>query len=187
MNKKELQIEKFKELLILIINNCDNNDLYETKLWKLMYFCEADYYEKTGKTITNVDYYKNNFGPTPNKLTINKAIKRAKKYITVQKIKKDGENVRKLYSPLKKYDLKYISGNEIQSIQNVCNKYSKLSVNDIVLLAHKDTPHLGSKMKEKIDFSLVYYRDEDSLIEEEITDSKQKIPDKTIKKLLTYV
>ncbi len=187
MNKKELQIEKFKELLIVIVNDYNNNDLYETKLWKLMYFCEADYYEKERETITNVDYYKNTFGPTPNKLIINEALKKAKNYIVVKKIKKGSGETQKLYKPLKKCDLEYISGKEIQYIQNICQKYFKLSVNDIVLLAHKDPPYLGAEAREKINFNFVDYRDEESLIEEKLTKPEKGISDKAIKKLLNYV
>ena len=185
---REKQIEKFKELLIFIVNQFSNNNLPETKLWKLMYFCEADYFEKNRETITGVNYYKNIYGPTPDKTIINEALERAKAYITLTIIQGADGKSRKIYKPVAELNYNYssLTANEITVATESCEKYFRLSVNDIVFLSHKDTPFLGSDLAKKIDFDLVDYRDkeEDSLEEEKYTGS---VPNNLAQKLLSYV
>ena len=108
--RKQKTLENFKELLIYIVKNFnDNETLTETKLWKLLYFCDADFFEKNKKTITGVDYYKNIYGATPDKKIIDKVLPRIKEYVKIEKIKKpDGKTIT-LYKPNKDYDYKFLS------------------------------------------------------------------------------
>lgn len=180
------RVEKFKELLIFIVNQYDNNDLSETKLWKLMYFCEADYFEKNRVTITGVNYYKNHFGPTPDKIVINEALERAKGYINIIVITNEDRKKKKMYSPLAEPNYNHLTANEIKEARESCEKYFRLSSTDIVILAHKDAPFLGSDISSKIDFSLVDYRDNN---EDDLEDNRYpgKVSDRSIEKLLSYV
>ncbi len=175
-------IEKFKQLLVYIVNNYNNNDLYETKLWKLIYFCDADYFEKNRKTITGINYYKNTYGPTPDKNVVDLAIKKAKDFITIDKYVKNG-NKKSLYRPKKMCDLNFLTADEIEEVRKVCEKYFRLSTNDIIILAHKDTPYLGSKMGGVINFKLVDYRDEEYPENEDCDNYQGEISDEAIKKL----
>ncbi|MDA3802493.1 MAG: Panacea domain-containing protein [Patescibacteria group bacterium] len=184
VNKK---LEKFKELLIFIVNNFNNDDLYQTKLWKLLYFCDADYFEKKRKTITGINYYKNSYGPTPDKIIINEALKEVGDYIKTQEIKKSDNKKAIIFKPIKECEFKYLSANEVEEARDICEKYYRLSVNEIVLLAHKDTPYLGASKKEKIDFKFVNYRDKENFEIEDTPLYKGKISDGAVKKLLSYV
>jgi hypothetical protein len=183
-NKK---LEKFKELLIFIVNNFNNNDLYQTKLWKLLYFCDADYFEKKRKTITGINYYKNNYGPTPDKNIINEALREIGDCVKIEKIKKTDNRKLIIFKPLKECDFKYLSANEVEEARDICEKYYRLSVDEIVLLAHKDTPYLGASKKGKIDFEFVDYRDKENFEIENMPLYKGKISDGAVKKLLSYV
>lgn len=189
--RKQKTLEKFKELLIYIVKNFnDNETLTETKLWKLLYFCDADFFEKHKKTITGIDYYKNIYGATPDKKVIDKVLPKIKEYVKIEKLKKpDGRTIR-LYKPHKDYHYKFLSANEIVETRETCEKYYRLPVSSVTALAHKDPPYLGAKMKEKVDFNFVNYREDEDV--EEI-DSKGKssykgtISDEAGRRLLAYV
>ncbi|PIZ01076.1 hypothetical protein COY61_00760 [bacterium (Candidatus Gribaldobacteria) CG_4_10_14_0_8_um_filter_33_9] len=187
MSQKSL--EKFKELLIYVVKHFnDNETLTETKLWKLLYFCEADFYEKFNHTITGVDYYKNLYGATPAKVVINRVLPQAKDYVKTEKIKKDSGKIMTVFKPHNDYKYKALSANEIEQIRKTCEKYFRLSVSDITILAHQDPPYLGAEKGKKIDFRFVNYREDKDI--EEIEDVKTysgTISDEAAENLLTYV
>jgi hypothetical protein len=189
--RKQRVLEKFKELLIYIVKNFnDNETLTETKLWKLLYFCEADFFEKNKKTITGVDYYKNIYGATPDKKVIDRILPKTKDYVKTEKIKKPDGKIITLYKPGKDYHYEVLSADEIMEIQKTCAKYCRLPVSSITVLAHKDPPYLGVKMKEKIDFNFVNYREDKDTEEIECEDKslyQGKISDEAAEKLLAYV
>ena len=137
--RQQKGLEKFKELLIYIVKNFnDNETLTETKLWKILYFCDADFFEKHRKTITDINYYKNNYGATPDKKIIDKALPQIKNYVKVEKIKKLDGKVIKVYKPQNNYKYQVLSVNEIEEARSTCKKYYRLSVHDISVLAHKE-------------------------------------------------
>jgi len=157
-------LEKFKELWAYIVDNFNNDGtLTETKLWKLLYFSEADFFEKNKKTITGIDYYKNKYGATPDKKVIDDIRPQLKAFIRTKKIKtKDGRNIT-VYESLKEYPCKSVSAQEIEEVRKTCDKYYRLPLNDVCVLAHKDPPYLGAKMGKKIDFNFVVYREKDEV------------------------
>ncbi|KUK50060.1 MAG: hypothetical protein XD75_0075 [Parcubacteria bacterium 33_209] len=189
--RQQKSLDKFKELLIYIVKNFnDNETLTETKLWKLLYFCDADFFEKHRETITGIDYYKNNYGATPDKKIIDKATLQIKDYVKIKKIKKpDGKTI-KVYKPQNDYKYQVLSANEIEEARSTCEKYYRLSVRDISVLAHKDPPYLGAKMKERIDFNFVDYREDkdvEKIVGEDRSFYQGKISDEAAERLLAYV
>ena len=56
--------EQLKELIWYIATNHPRK-LAMTKLWKLCFFSEADFYESFSERLTTGIYIKNRFGPTP--------------------------------------------------------------------------------------------------------------------------
>jgi len=184
-------LEKFKELLIYIVKSFnDNETLTETKLWKLLYFCDADFFEKHRGTITGIDYYKNKYGATPDKKIIDKALPQIKNFVKVEKIKKPDGKTMRVYKPQNDYNYQDLLANEIEEARNTCEKYYRLSVQDISVLAHKDPPYLGAKMRERIDFKFVDYREDKDIEEIEGEDRsfyQGKISDEAAERLLAYV
>lgn len=148
--------EKLKELIWYICENY-NQRLFETKLWKLIFFCDADYFQKYGEIITAVPYIKNHRGPTPVYGVAGAAISELVDggYIV------RGENA--VFVAIKNYDLKYLDSKQIDAINTTCDKYYKLSTNQICTLAHRDPVYLAAeKLNDVLDFSFVTYRDDGS-------------------------
>jgi hypothetical protein len=155
MSKKE----QIKELIWYIAANHPRM-LRETKLWKLCFFSEADYFEKFEERLTNVPYIKNTFGPTPSNAIVRTAIKElvSEKLLTVK-----GGN----YIGTGEMSLKFLDAKKIQSIENTCLRYSELNVNQIVHLAHQDPVYLMADYHNLVEFKNAQYRsNEEDVIEE---------------------
>lgn len=154
ITKNQQKKEKLKELIWYICENY-NQQLFETKLWKLAFFCDADYFQKYNESITSVPYIKNARGPTPvfniAKLALAELISDG--YIT------RAEN--DTYVATKDYKVKYLDNQKIDAINTTCDIYYKLNVKQICTLAHRDPVYLAAEnINDILDFSFVAYRDD---------------------------
>lgn len=153
----ELDESKFKEILIYILNQTTGKpNVGETVLYKLLYFCDFNYYEKYRQPMTGATYIKNHFGPTPT--DFKKIVqKNLGKEIAIDKNKFHGfEQTR--YLALRSPDLRKINGAEKEVIDDVIARLSSMSAAQISKYSHDDTPWLTTKNGEAIDYQLVFYR-----------------------------
>lgn len=167
MSKKE----QIKELIWYIAANHPRM-LKETKLWKLCFFSEADYFEKFNERLTKVPYIKNTYGPTPSNVVVRKAVEEliAEKLLTV----KDGN-----YIGMGEMEFKFLDAKKIQSIENTCLRYSELNVNQIVHLAHQDPVYLMAEYHKLVNFEDSQYRsNEEDVIEEQSEIALSKVQKK---------
>jgi transcriptional regulator with XRE-family HTH domain len=83
-------VEKFKNALLYITQKIGAlPNVGQTVLYKILYFCDFDYYEKYEEQLIGATYIKNHFGPTPREFSA-----------IVKEMMKDGqieEVVRKFY------------------------------------------------------------------------------------------
>lgn len=170
LSKTQQKKEKLKELVWYICKNY-NNQLFETKLWKLAFFCDADYFQKYGTLLTSVPYIKNKYGPTPVHSIAEQSIK---ELISNGFIVKSENNT---FVAIKDYELKNLDSHQIDAINTTCDKYFKLTTDEICTLAHRDPVYLSAeKFNDILDFSFVAYRDDGATNKE---DEDDKLP-KTI-------
>jgi len=154
LSKTQQKKEALKELVWYICRNY-NNQLFETKLWKLVFFCDTDHFQKYDVPLTSVPYIKNRRGPTP---VYNIAKEALGELVKDKHIMKADNGT---YVALKDYELKYIDTRSIDAINTTCDKYYKLTVNEICTLAHRDPVYLATEnYNEILDFSFVSYRDD---------------------------
>ena len=187
-------LNKFKDLLVYTIENSqDKNGVYETKLWKLLYFCDADFFEKHERTITGADYIKNHFGPTPEIATIKEAVAALKlKGVVIRKNIKNriGSNSYVYVRGDSPYSFDALSGEELEDARKTLKKYGFLSVAQLTKLSHSYSPFLAAEPKKTIEFRNVLYRQDDIEIDtsEPINgrEARQLISDDSMAKLLEY-
>lgn len=149
--------KKFKEVLLYVLSQTAGKpNVGETVLYKLLYFCDFNYYEKYHETMTGAAYMKNHFGPTPLNFK-NVVEKMTDKEITIVKGKFGGFEQKK-YMPLRLPDLRQINGAEKEMIDDVLAKLSAMTATQISAYSHNDTPWLTTKDGEVIDYQLVFYR-----------------------------
>ena len=57
---------KLENVLLYVLGKVGAKpNMGETVLYKILYFIDFDYYEKFGRSITGMKYYRNHYGPTP--------------------------------------------------------------------------------------------------------------------------
>lgn len=154
----KLHKEKFKQVLLYILEKCGAKpNVGETVLYKLLYFCDFDFYEVFEKPLTGMNYRKINYGPAP--CDFDEITKKMFKNGQLKKITTEyyGKPQKK-YIPLVRADLKEIGVEEKEIIDKVINKLSDMDASTIAEYSHQDIPCEVTPDKEIIDYELVFYR-----------------------------
>jgi transcriptional regulator with XRE-family HTH domain len=151
--------EKLREVLLYVLEKVGAKpNVGETVLYKLLYFIDFDYYEKTGQSITGLTYVRNHFGPTPaidfkqivEGMEVNEDIEVIEtKYFT---------NTQKKYLPRKSASLDSLKATELQHIDETLARLSGKSATELSELSHYDTPWVVAKQGEPIRYRDVFYR-----------------------------
>lgn len=154
-------VKKFKEVLLYLLEKVGARaNIGETAIYKLLYFIDFDYYEKFEEQLIGAKYIKNHFGPTPvefKKIT-DQMIKRGE----IDKIKsRYFQHDQKKYLPRRSADLKILSAQEIQHIDEVLARLAWKNATELSNYSHSDTPWRVHKIGEVISYETVFYRDDD--------------------------
>ncbi len=155
----ELNVEKFKQILLYILEKTAGKpNVGETVLYKLLYFCDFNFYELYEEHLTGAEYRKLPYGPVPQKL--DGILDFMLKNKQLQRMKVDFHGYPQTrYFPLIKPDLSKINGAEKQVIDQVIEHLSDWSASSISEFSHKDMPWKASKNGEAIDYELAFYRE----------------------------
>ncbi len=154
-------VKKFKEVLLYILEKVGARpNIGETALYKLLYFIDFDYYEKFEEQLIGAKYIKNHFGPTP--VEFKKIIEQMTRNGELEKIKsKYFQHEQKKYLPRRQADLRVLSAQEIQHIDEVLSRLAWKNATELSNYSHSDTPWRVHKMGEEISYETVFYRDDD--------------------------
>ena len=152
---------KLQNLILYIFQRYNNQHLTETKLQKLLYFCDFAHFEENQKSITGFDYSKNHFGPTINKLP--EILREMEKKGTIKIIL--GKNY--YGSPKKNFSIlasnidleKNFSREELYTVNEINEAYKKLTPSEISKLSHSDMPVLATEDFNQIKYEAVAYRE----------------------------
>ena len=172
--------KKLSDILVYILfHHKDKGGINETKLMKLLYFVDADYYEQHNETLSGIDYYKNKYGPTVDFKVYLKVCQELKGCIERQE--EQLETGKKTTVRLLKDDHKSsLSLEQQEFIDGVMSKYGDLDTSQIVSISHLEPTYTGSgQLKDLIDFELVHHRQGGSLPDEVDGDCKAEIIDLT--------
>ena len=154
----KLDKEKFKQVLLYILEKCGAKpNVGETVLYKLLYFCDFDFYELYEKPLTGMKYRKINYGPAP--CDFDELVEEMIKNDELKRISTEYYgNPQKKYIPLINADLKEIGVEGKEVIDKVINKLSDMDATRIAEYSHQDIPCDTTPDKEVIDYELVFYR-----------------------------
>jgi len=156
-----INVKKFKEVLLYLLEKVGARpNIGETAIYKLLYFIDFDYYEKFEEQLIGATYIKNHFGPTP--VEFKKITDQMTAQGEIVKIKSDYfQHEQKKYLPRRTADLKILSAQEIQHIDEVLARLAWKNANELSDYSHSDTPWRVHKLGEKISYETVFYRDND--------------------------
>lgn len=159
IEKNELNLPKFKQVLHYIIHNCGcAPNVGKTVLWKILYFSDFDYYELFEEHLTGETYLKLPHGPAPGDFdaAIAELIDEGKVECVDSKF---GKYDQKRFLSCDKPDVSLLSATELQHIENTISKYSHMNASQVSALSHADLPYIATKDNSPIKYELVFYRD----------------------------
>lgn len=150
------KIKKFSDLLFYLVANFEEEGVVETKLMKLLYFAEANYYKNNRETITGVDYFKNIYGPTPDIKVLNKTKKELKNFLSVKRKPYNEKYITVYKITNKDYSYNSLTEKEMEEAGKTFELYNRLPSGQLSKISHLDPPYLAAE--KKIDFRYVSYR-----------------------------
>lgn len=156
-----VNVKKFKEVLLYILEKVGAKpNIGETAIYKLLYFTDFDYYEKFEEQLTGARYIKNHFGPTP--VEFKKITDQMVKKGEIERVKsKYFQHSQKKYLPCRQPDLKVLSAQEVQHIDDVLARLAWKNATELSNYSHSDTPWRVHQAGEEISYETVFYRDDD--------------------------
>ncbi len=151
-------VEKFKQVLLYITEKVGAlPNVGQTVLYKLLYFCDFDYYEKFEEQLIGAKYIKNHYGPTP--VAFRRIVDDMVNNGEIEEVKtKYFDHDQTKYLPVKKANLAGLSAREIQHIDEVLNRLANKSATELSDLSHKDVPWITAEEGKEVDYEAVFYR-----------------------------
>lgn len=161
---KKADVEKFKEVLLYVLKKVGGKpNVGETVLYKLLYFIDFDFYEKYEEQLTGATYIKNHYGPTP--VEFMKIIDNMIDQGELEKVKSSYfKHQQKKYLPHRNPDLRKLTAQEIEHIDEVLARLSDKSAKELSEYSHEDIPWQIHKQGEIINYESVFYRDSKSSV-----------------------
>lgn len=155
----QINPDKLREVLLYVLEKVGAKpNVGETVLYKLLYFIDFDYYEKTGRSITGLTYVRNHFGPTPARdfASVVEGMKANEEVEVVET--KYFNNTQKKYLPNRTPELDVLSASEVKHIDETLLRLGDKSAKELSELSHYDTPWLTAEEGRPIAYRGVFYR-----------------------------
>jgi uncharacterized phage-associated protein len=161
-----LDQDKFRDVLLYVLEKVGAKpNVGETVIYKLLYFIDFDFYEKTGRSITDMNYVKLPYGPVPKQSQFLAVIQKMVDDRELEIVKTKIVNYeQKRYLPGKKADLRNLQADELEHINSELERLGNKNAREISDLSHKDTPWIASEIKQVIPYQLAMYRTSDTSV-----------------------
>jgi len=157
-------VEKFKSALLYITQKIGAlPNVGQTVLYKILYFCDFDYYEKYEEQLIGATYIKNHFGPTPREFS--RIIKEMVKDGEIEEVvTKFFDKDQRKYLPVKNPDLLVFSGRELQHIDEEIARLGHKTAKELSDFSHQDIPWISTEIGKNIPYEAVFYRTKDTSV-----------------------
>ena len=160
--------EKFAQVLHYIISRTDTtqyDNVGKKVLYKLLYFNDFNYYERTETKMTGETYLKWEHSPAPKDFTAAiRALKHSgsieEKHIIYHGYKQTR------YRSLKPAVPTLLSAVELQHIDDTLGRYATMNGSQIEAMSHKDLPWIAAESSHVLDYELVFYRSAEMSVRE---------------------
>ena len=160
-------IEKFKQVLLYVVSKVGSRpNIGQTALYKLLYFIDFDYYEKTQRYLIGATYIKNTHGPSPISFAkISNILKIEGQLVEVKSKFFDYDQKKYLVTSDPKVSL--LSAPELKHIDDELERLASKTAKELSDLSHIDTPWLVAKEKEILNYRHVFYRPDETSVTKE--------------------
>jgi uncharacterized phage-associated protein len=150
--------EKLKNVLLYITQKIGAlPNVGQTVLYKILYFCDFDYYEKFEQQLTGARYIRNHYGPTP--IAFAKIVKEMVEDGEIEEVKTKYFNKEQTkYFPVLEPDLSVLSGQELNHIDETIERLGGMTATELSKLSHKDVPWIVTEEGKEIPYETAFYR-----------------------------
>jgi len=157
-------VEKFKNILLYITQKIGAlPNVGQTVLYKILYFCDFDYYEKYEEQLIGAKYIRNHYGPTPvafakivkEMIDDNQLIEVKTKFFNKDQAK---------YIPVREPDLSMLTGQELMLIDKEIERLGGKTAKELTDFSHKDVPWIATPEGKEIPYEAVFYRTDDTSV-----------------------
>lgn len=157
-------VEKFKNALLYITKKIGAlPNVGQTVLYKILYFCDFDYYEKYEEQLIGATYIKNRFGPTPREFSA--IVKEMIENGEIEEVKtKYFDKDQTKYLPVKNPNLSIFSGRELQHIEEEIARLGHKTAKELSDFSHKDVPWISADIGQNISYEAVFYRTKETSV-----------------------
>ena len=124
-------VEKFRNVLLYITQKIGAMpNVGQTVLYKILYFCDFDYYEKFEEQLTGARYIRNHYGPTP--IAFAKIVKEMIASGQIEEVKTKYFNKEQTkYIPVVDPDLSVLTGRELNHIDEEIERLDGITTTEI--------------------------------------------------------
>ena len=156
--------DKFKQLFLYVLEKCGSKpNVGETVLYKLLYFCDFNYFELYEKPLTGMKYRKMQYGPVPEQTLFNPAIREMRESGMIERVSRPylKDTIQTRYLNFIEADLSVFGSDAdkmIKVVDSVIERLSGMTARQIEDHSHRDYPWQAHQDNEEIDYSSVFFR-----------------------------
>ena len=150
---KEYDLEKFNNMILYLVKRLGS--VLETKLNKLLWYCDFLHYKETSVSITGTQYVHFQFGPVPNKYYFIFDIMQDEDLLEKKETlfqTKDGIVPGEEFTALVEPDKSLFSGKEIQVMDFIADTFRNFNSKEIKEISHRETAYIKSKDRDIISY-----------------------------------
>lgn len=156
MAASELDLDKLKELVLLLARHPSVRDLGVTKLNKLVYYVDAEALRKTGESITGSEYIKHEHGPVPSR--IERALKQLRRADAARIGAEEYFDYElKRVEALRDADRARFTVDELAIVDRIAAKLGQKTADELSTLSHQEPAWREAEYLEKMDPDLIPY------------------------------
>ena len=152
-----LNLDKYRQTILYLLHECDNQHLGVVKLMRLLYFVDFDHFEQFRSSLTGDVYRRLPRGPVPSSAAA-----------VLDDMVLDGEIVpltvevgdfkQYRYEPQVAYDLSEFCDGDRQILAAVVRRWRDVPSKEIEQASHDELPWLVTKPNEVIPYVLAFHR-----------------------------
>ena len=137
--------DKFANMVLFFINDAP----FKVKLNKLLFFADFANFKYSGYSISGCKYAAIPMGPVPNDYSLIFGLLESREYLTTTLVNiKDKEYDK--FIPMKKFNKSLFNASEIETLQDVSEKFKSLPTEKIKNISHEDKAWIDNQSKKAI-------------------------------------
>src|SRR5579872_5047592 len=152
----DLSNEKLTEAILYVADKC-KGDIGITKLYKLLFLADAESFKDHGATVTNDEYVKRDFGPTPKHALAMIGLLELSGELINQKTRVSGGYEQVTPVPLRAAKRSVFSTAELAYLDWAIEKYGKKTASALSKMTHEMPAWRWAKLGDKMDLGFLSY------------------------------